>query len=69
MPEKFPFARYFGDITILAELQLQGRAPIEQRPPRAPEPRDLLLRYCGTYPTRPAGDDGPSSCQIHAQLH
>ena len=53
MGSAFPFARYFGDINILAELQLQGRSPLVQRPPRDPAPKDLLL-YLGCNVLRTA---------------
>lgn len=53
MADKFPFAQYFGDINLLAELQLQGDASLVQRPPRDPEPKDLLL-YLGCNVLRTA---------------
>lgn len=47
MSSGFPFGQYFGDIGILADLQLQDRPrPFADRPPRDVEPRDLLL-YLG----------------------
>ncbi len=43
----FPFARYFGEINVLAALQFPGGAkPFADRPPHDPEPKDLLL-YLG----------------------
>lgn len=46
-PSPFPFARYFGEITVLAALQYRdGPRPFHDRPPRDPAPSDLLL-YLG----------------------
>jgi Fe-S oxidoreductase len=43
----FPFARYFGEIRLLGDLQLRDRdKPFFDRPPADPAPKDLLL-YLG----------------------
>ena len=43
----FSFAKYFGDINLLADLQfLPGEKPFIDRPSTAHEPKDLLL-YLG----------------------
>src|SRR5712691_9471463 len=50
----FPFAKYFGEIRILADLQFQdGPKPFADAPPRDPEPKDLLL-YLGCNVLRTA---------------
>ena len=50
----FPFAKYFGEIRILADLQFQdGPKPFEDAPPHDPEPKDLLL-YLGCNVLRTA---------------
>ena len=42
--ETFSFARYFGEINILADLQfMPGEKPYIGWPSAAPEPKDLLL--------------------------
>jgi heterodisulfide reductase subunit D len=52
--EKFPFAKYFGEINVLAALQFTpGERPFFGRPPAAPEPKDLLL-YLGCNVLRTA---------------
>ena len=50
----FPFAEYFGEINILADLQfMPGDRPFIDRPSTAPEPKDLLL-YLGCNVLRTA---------------
>ena len=45
--EVFSFAKYFGEINILADLQfMPGDKPYIDRPSAAPEREDLLL-YLG----------------------
>lgn len=45
--ETFSFAKYFGEVNVLADLQfMPGEKPYVDRPGAAPEPRDLLL-YLG----------------------
>lgn len=47
MAAKFPFAKYFGEIRLLADLQFRdGDKPLWDRPPTDVEPKDLLL-YLG----------------------
>lgn len=50
----FSFAKYFGDINILADMQfMPGEKPYIDRPSVAPEPKDLLL-YLGCNVLRTA---------------
>ena len=52
--DKFPFAKYFGEVNILAALQFEpGPRPFFGRPPAEPEPKDLLL-YLGCNVLRTA---------------
>jgi heterodisulfide reductase subunit D len=52
--EAFSFAKYFGEINILADLQsMPGEKPYIDRPSAAPEPKDLLL-YLGCNVLRTA---------------
>jgi Fe-S oxidoreductase len=52
--ETFSFAKYFGEINILADLQsMPGEKPYIDRPSAAPEPKDLLL-YLGCNVLRTA---------------
>ena len=45
--EPFSFAKYFGEVNVLADLQfMPGEKPYTDRPSAPPEPRDLLL-YLG----------------------
>jgi hypothetical protein len=54
MTAKFPFAKYFGEVNILAALQfLPDEKPYFDRPPADPEQKDLLL-YLGCYVLRTA---------------
>lgn len=54
MAGKFSFAKYFGEINILADLQfVPGEKPYFDRPPAAPEQKDLLL-YLGCNVLRTA---------------
>jgi Fe-S oxidoreductase len=53
MPEPFPFAKYFGEIRILADLQLGDAKPYADRPPVDPEGKELLL-YLGCNVLRTA---------------
>jgi Fe-S oxidoreductase len=50
----FPFARYFGEIDLLAALQFKpGEKPFNDRAPRGAQPKDLLL-YLGCNVLRTA---------------
>jgi heterodisulfide reductase subunit D len=52
--EAFSFAKYFGEINILADLQfMPGEKPYLDRPSAAPEQKDLLL-YLGCNVLRTA---------------
>jgi len=52
--ETFSFAKYFGEINTLADLQfMPGEKPFIDRPSAAPEPKDLLL-YLGCNVLRTA---------------
>jgi Fe-S oxidoreductase len=54
MADKFPFAKYFEEINVLAALQFKpGARPFFGRPPAEPEPKDLLL-YLGCNVLRTA---------------
>ncbi len=54
MADKFPFARYFGEVNILADLQFPpGEKPYVDRAPGDPAPKDLLL-YLGCNVLRTA---------------
>jgi Fe-S oxidoreductase len=54
LADKFPFAKYFGEVNILAALQFEpGPRPFFGRPPAEPEPKDLLL-YLGCNVLRTA---------------
>lgn len=54
MADKFPFAKYFTEVNILAALQfMPGEKPFDDRPPGAPQEKDLLL-YLGCNVLRTA---------------
>ena len=54
MPARFPYAKYFSEVTLLAALQIRrGQKPYLDRPPASPEQKDLLL-YLGCNVLRTA---------------